>query len=216
VARHAANGLFDAVARGWRLRNRSAAMNRRTWLKRHAAATVCASVGVAGALTRSSARLSAAAGAMAKDLLVSWNDVARKLVEMAEDFPEDRYDWRPAPGVRSFAEQLLHATGFVEFVTANANGLRPNGDDPSRARFRSKAAIVEYVRNTYADGARTVGALSDEQLQSTVDVSLRSRPTASLYGLWDTVVEHSGEHYGQLVVYYRLNNMVPPESRPRK
>ena len=29
-------------------------------------------------------------------------------------------------------------------------------------------------------------------------------------------IEHSGEHYGQLVVYYRLNNIVPPESRPRK
>jgi len=30
------------------------------------------------------------------------------------------------------------------------------------------------------------------------------------------VIEHAGEHYGQLVVYYRNNGMVPPESRPKK
>jgi len=29
-------------------------------------------------------------------------------------------------------------------------------------------------------------------------------------------IEHSGEHYGQLVVYYRLSGLVPPESRPKK
>jgi len=85
-----------------------------------------------------------------------------------------------------------------------------------RTSFKSKAAIAAYVKRVYGDGAKTIGGLSDERLQSTVDVGLRSRPQASLYGLWDTVVEHSGEHYGQLVVYYRLNNLVPPESRPKK
>jgi hypothetical protein len=46
---------------------------------------------------------------MAEDLLISWRDIARKLSEMAEDFPEDKYDWKPASDVRSFAEQLVHA-----------------------------------------------------------------------------------------------------------
>ena len=35
-------------------------------------------------------------------------------------------------------------------------------------------------------------------------------------GLWDGFTEHNGEHYGQMVVYYRLNGLVPPESRPQK
>jgi len=34
-------------------------------------------------------------------------------------------------------------------------------------------------------------------------------------GLWIGFLEHAGEHYGQLVVYYRLNGIVPPESRPK-
>ena len=72
------------------------------------------------------------------------------------------------------------------------------------------------MRQVYAEGAKTIGAMTDEQLQSSLDIGLRTRPQASFYGLWDTVVEHSGEHYGQLVVYYRLNGMIPPESRPKK
>jgi hypothetical protein len=190
-------------------------LNRRAWLRTYGTAAICGSAGVAGVLFAPSDDV-AAAGPMADDLLVSWNDIARKLVDMAEDFPEGKYDWRPAPGMRSFAEQLLHAAGFVTYVAANAKGLQPSVEDPARATFKSKAAIAAYVKQVYADGAKAIGALSDEKLQSTIDVGLRSRPQASLYGLWDTVVEHSGEHYGQLVVYYRLNKLVPPESRPKK
>ena len=190
-------------------------LTRRAWLRAHGAALGCGVIGVADVLVISSGR-SAAAGVTAKDLLVSWNDIARKLADMAEDFPEDKYDWRPAPGTRSFAEQLLHAAGFVKYVAETAKGLHPNVEDPARASFKSKAAITSYVRHVYADGAKTIGAMTDEQLQSSLDIGLRTRPQASFYGLWDTVVEHSGEHYGQLVVYYRLNGMIPPESRPKK
>jgi DinB superfamily len=189
-------------------------LNRRAWLRTYGAAAVFGSAGGAGAFSASADRLDAA-GFLLNDLLVSWKDIARKLVDMAEDFPEDKYDWRPAPGMRSFAEQLLHAAGFVTYVAANAKGLHPSVEDPARANFGSKAAIASYVKQVYAEGAKTISALSDTKLHATIDVGLRSRPQASLYGLWDTVVEHSGEHYGQLVAYYRLNNLVPPESRPK-
>ena len=47
----------------------------------------------------------------AKVVIDSWNDIGRKLIAMAEDFPEDKYDFKPTPAQRSFAEQLLHAAG---------------------------------------------------------------------------------------------------------
>ncbi len=46
-----------------------------------------------------------------KVVVDSWNDIGRKLIAMAEDFPEDKYDFKPTPAQRSFAEQLLHAAG---------------------------------------------------------------------------------------------------------
>ena len=57
-----------------------------------------------------------------KVLLDSWNDIGRKLIAMAEDFPEDKYDFKATPAQRSFAEQLTHAAGanyfFINPVTA--------------------------------------------------------------------------------------------------
>jgi hypothetical protein len=148
-----------------------------------------------------------------KDLLGSWNDIGRKLTAMAEDFPEDKYDWKPTPEVRSFSEQLLHAASYASYVGEVAKGLRPKEEDPKRTNFKSKAEIVAYVKKAFADGAKSIQATGDENLVKSIQVG---RWTVTLLGLWDSAVEHAGEHYGQLVVYYRVNKMVPPESRPRK
>ncbi len=173
---------------------------------------ICVTI-VGGWWLSGSAARSADASPAARDLQSSWKDVGRKLADMAADFPEDKYDWKPTPDVRSFSEQLLHAAGYANYVAEVARGLRPAEQDPPRANFKSKADVVAYVRKAFADGAKAIEATSDAKLQSTIDVG-RSKP--SIYGLWDGAVEHSGEHYGQLVVYYRVNKMVPPESRPRK
>src|SRR5712675_79899 len=62
-------------------------------------------------------------------VLESWNDVGRKLIAMAEDFPEDKYDFKPTPAQRSFAEQLLHAAGSNDLFTAVAKGEKPVDDE---------------------------------------------------------------------------------------
>src|SRR6202795_2670130 len=74
-----------------------------------------------------------------KVLLDSWNDVGRKLIAMAEDFPEDKYDFKPNPTERSFAEQLLHAAGANYFFISPAKGLKPPEGDPKRADYKTKA-----------------------------------------------------------------------------
>src|SRR6201981_3758713 len=74
-------------------------------------------------------------------VLESWNDVARKLTTMAEDFPEDKYDFKPNPAEASFAEQLLHAAGANYFFINPANGEKlPPLEDPKRDQFKDKAA----------------------------------------------------------------------------
>src|ERR1039457_4933289 len=90
-------------------------------------------------------------------LLENWNDVGRKLIAMAEDFPEDKYDFKPVPAQRSFAEQLLHAAGTNYFVTIPAMGLKlPAGEDPKREQYKTKAAVVEFVKKAFADGAAAI------------------------------------------------------------
>jgi hypothetical protein len=118
-----------------------------------------------------------------KVVLDTWNDVGRKLIAMAEDFPEDKYDFKPTPAQRSFAEQLLHAAGANYFFTNL--------------------------------GAAVIKAKGDKGMNDLM-VDPFAHQQTRVYDFAYGFIEHCGEHYGQLVVYYRLAGLVPPESRPKK
>jgi hypothetical protein len=150
-----------------------------------------------------------------KVLLDSWNDVGRKLIAMAEDFPEDKYDFKPNPAQRSFAEQLLHAAGGNYFFINPAKGLKPPTGDPKRADYATKAAVVAFVKKSFTEGADLIKSKGDGGMSDLYVDPFGNQQTRFSDGAWG-FVEHSGEHYGQLVVYYRAAGMVPPESRPKK
>ena len=149
-----------------------------------------------------------------KVVLDSWNEVGRKLIAMAEDFPEDKYDFKPTPAQRSFAEQLLHAAGANYFFIDPVMGKKPPAaEDPKRDQYKSKADVVAFVKKSFADGAAAIQSKGEKGLmQIVVYGDQKARVLDIAYGM----IEHNAEHYGQLVVYYRLAGLVPPESRPKK
>jgi len=150
-----------------------------------------------------------------KVVLDSWNEIGGKLIAMAEDFPEAKYDFKPTPAQRTFAEQLLHAAGANYFFIDPVMGKKlPAIEDPKRDQYKSKADIVAFVKKSFADGAAALQSKGENGLTTEVDYfpQQKARVLDIAYGL----IEHSGEHYGQLVVYYRLAGLVPPESRPKK
>lgn len=148
--------------------------------------------------------------------LEQWNGIAGKLIAMAEDFPEDKYDFTPTPAQRTFAEQLLHAAGTTYYFTNLANGQKPPAEeDPKRANFKSKAEIVAFVKKCFGDGAAAIKARGDKGMSEWV-MDPTSKDKMQVGDLAYGFIEHLGEHYGQLVVYYRLSGLVPPESRPKK
>jgi len=150
-----------------------------------------------------------------KVVLDSWNDIGRKLIAMAEDFPEDKYDFKPTPAQRSFAEQLLHGAGALYFFTAPVLGQKPPEGDPKRDQYKTKADVVAFVKKSFADGAAAIQAKGDKGMSELV-VDPFAHQQVRIGDLAYGFIEHSGEHYGQLVVYYRLAGLVPPESRPKK
>src|SRR5713101_9136730 len=151
-----------------------------------------------------------------KVVLDSWNEIGRKLTAMAEDFPEDKYDFKPTPAQRSFAEQFLHMAGANYFFINIANGEKPPAqEDPSRAKYKTKADVVAFVKKSFADGAAAIKAKGDAGMAGMMVDPFENQQVRVFdwaYGF----MEHSGEHYGQLVVYYRVAGLVPPESRPKK
>lgn len=149
-------------------------------------------------------------------VLEQWNDIGRKLVAMAEDFPEDKYEFKPNPEQRSFREGLLHVADVNYFFTNPVKGEKPPAqEDFSKDKLKTKAEVAAYVKKSFADGAAAIKARGDAGLNSLVVdpyANQQVRVIDMAYGF----VEHSGEHYGQLAVYYRVAGMVPPESRPKK
>jgi uncharacterized damage-inducible protein DinB len=152
----------------------------------------------------------------AQVLLDNWNDIGRKLTAMAEDFPEDKYDFKPVPAERSFAEQLLHAANANYFFTNPAMGLKPPAEeDPKREQYKTKAAVVDFVKKSFADGATAIKQKGDTGVNDLMVDPFANQQTRVSDMAWG-IIEHSGEHYGQLAVYYRVAGLVPPESRPKK
>jgi FtsP/CotA-like multicopper oxidase with cupredoxin domain len=157
-------------------------------------------------------------------LLDQWNEIGRKLIAMAEDFPEDKYDYKPAANMRSFAERLIHAASANYFFTNSALGQKlPGDEDPPRAQFKNKAAVVEFVKKSFADGAAAIKSKGDSGISDAVvdpfgydDPQHAGKAQIRLSDLAHNLIEHSGEIYGQLSVYYRVAGMTPPESRPKK
>jgi DinB superfamily len=152
----------------------------------------------------------------AQETLELWNMIGDKLVAMAKDFPEDKYDFKVQKDQRTFAENLLHAAAFEYVVARKVSGsknLGPDfgdGDNPPRENFKTKGDVVQFVQGAVAAGAKVIQEQGDAGLDKTEPWGKRMVHHSYL---WTFAMEHTGEHYGQLVVYYRANNLVPPDSR---
>ena len=150
------------------------------------------------------------------EMLDRWNDIGNKLVAMAKDFPEDKYDFKLQKDQRTFALNLLHAAAldFVLIRRISGSNIGPDfgeGDNPSRDAFKTKADVAKFVQEAVADGAQVIQQQGDAGLDNTS--KFFGNRLAHNSTIWTVAIEHSGEHYGQLVVYYRANNLVPPDSR---
>lgn len=121
---------------------------------------------------------------------------------MVKDFREDNYDFHLKPEMRTFGEVIVHiASGNVNAAKAR-RGEKVNWDELDAKNYPNKAAVVALMEKSIADADATLKSVSDQALANNAEP-------------WLGVQEHSAEHYGLLVSYYRANGVVPPESRPK-
>src|SRR5437899_1067212 len=135
-----------------------------------------------------------------KVVLDSWNEVGRKLIAMAEDFPEDKYDFKPTPAQRSFAEQLLHAAGANYFFTNPVMGKEPPaGEDPKRESYKTKADIVAFVKKSVSDGAAAIQSKGEKGL--TTEVVYFAHQKARVLDMAYGLRAHRGAHSASRVCF---------------
>jgi uncharacterized damage-inducible protein DinB len=155
---------------------------------------------------------------IAAEFLEQWNRTGQKLVEMAQDFPEDKFDYKATPAQRTFAEQLLHVAGSNYFFINAASGAKQPDDsieNPPRATYKTRAEVVAFIQKSYADGAAVIKQQGDKGMLEAVK-SPFGNEMLTRAAIWTSAIGHANNHYGQCVVYYRLNGLVPPESRQQQ
>ncbi|HET7552907.1 MAG TPA: DinB family protein [Gemmatimonadaceae bacterium] len=142
---------------------------------------------------------------MSNVLETRWTDIGDKLVALAESVPEESYDYRPVPEVRSFAEQLRHVAFWNDYLRDTLRGGDANGDanEISAAEYPTRSEILPALRESF-DGVRAELAKGNGKRGAGAD--------DTKLDLAVSYIDHAGEHYGQLVVYARLCGVVPPAS----
>jgi hypothetical protein len=161
-------------------------------------ACICAALLSAAAHTQT-----APAATPSQQIQRSFDNVAQRVLTMAKDFPENKYSFRATPEVRSYHEVIVHImSGFI-YGAKKGRGEDVKWDEVDAKLYKTKAEVVAALERAISDADTTLKATPESRYRETVQP-------------WLAVIEHSGEHYGQLVVYYRINGLVPPESRPKK
>lgn len=142
---------------------------------------------------------------MSNVLETRWSDIGDKLVALAESVPEESYDYRPVPEVRSFAEQLRHVAYWNDYLRDTLRGDDADGtaNELPPTEYPGRAEILPALRESFA-GVRAELAKEDgKRAAGTADKRL---------DLAVSYIDHAAEHYGQLVVYARLCGVIPPAS----
>jgi uncharacterized damage-inducible protein DinB len=135
-------------------------------------------------------------------LITRWEQVSDKLAALAEEISANKFDYKPAEHVRSFAEVLRHIAFWNRYVADSARGKKADdtANELPKKEFSTKAQILDALKRSAKDAA---AALKES----------RSGLSPETTEMLISFIEHNCEHYGQLVVYARLNSIVPPASR---
>ena len=168
--------------------------------------------GVVAAVAASSLFAQTTSPGLAKELVATWDRATTDIIDVAEAMPEDRYDFKPTPEVQAFGDQLVHVAGIVQRFIDTAKGVKSEAGQPHKTM--TKAEVVGLLKQTFQAGKENFVSLTDAQLLEPVKFPFGDR-MVTRYGFWMGPIYQLANHYGQLVVYLRLNNIVPPATARR-
>lgn len=140
-----------------------------------------------------------------------WHHTTYELLALAETIPAKDYAWRPAPGVRSTSETVMHIV-YANFWLRSLTGqpMPPDLKPDAEKTVTSKAEVIAWLK-------RSLDAVRDARLKESpahlakqVNVSGHKGTVDSIYL---RIIVHADEHMGQLIAYARMNGVVPPWSK---
>ena len=142
-----------------------------------------------------------------------------ELVPAGEAMPEDKFGFAPTSGefkgVRTFGQQAKHVAAVNYIVAAAILGEKPpvdTGGENGPENAKSKADIVKFLKDSYAYAHKAVATVNDGNAVAPIKNPF-GEGTATRLGMATAFAWHGFDHYGQMVEYLRMNNVIPPASR---
>jgi uncharacterized damage-inducible protein DinB len=140
-----------------------------------------------------------------------WEATRNLVLTMAESIPEDKYDYKPTPEVRTVREQLIHLTQENHMFLSQVAG-ESSGDLSRFNNLKTRAEVLRALRESYEYGAKILAGLNEQTAMEMI--SFRNNRVPRFAPILSNISDNQN-HYGNLVVYVRLNGMVPPRTASR-
>lgn len=139
-----------------------------------------------------------------------WRHVSSQLISLAEATPEEKFAWRPAPGVRSTSEVYMHIA-MANFYLLSVTGPKMPADlkEGMETSVTSKGEVISWLKRSLEAVQQAHLAVTPQGLQRKVHIADRA---ATVDGMYLRIIVHANEHMGQLVAYARMTGVVPPWS----
>ena len=134
------------------------------------------------------------------------------ILRAADKMPEGEYAFKPTDAVRSFGQLVGHvADAQYMFCSAGAGMDRPKMDSVEKTKT-TKADLVQALKDAFAYCDKAYDAMTDATAGQMVKFFGRDNPKVGVLSFNNM---HNYEHYGNMVTYMRLKDIVPPTSEPR-
>ena len=151
------------------------------------------------------------APSLAKEIAASFQRAATEILDVAEVMPAEKYGYKPVPEVSSFGDQLVHAAGVAQRFIDAAKGTKT---EAAHHGAMTKPEIIALLKKTLQTAQEMITPLTDAQLLEPVKFPFGDRMVTRAT-FWQGSLFQIRNHHGQLVVYLRLNGIVPPTSMRR-
>jgi uncharacterized damage-inducible protein DinB len=152
-------------------------------------------------------------------------NLEREMVQAAEAMPAEKFDFKPDPKNGAFAEsrtfkqQIGHVAANNFLFAAGLTGEKLEMTDKERemgpASLTDKAATVKYLKDSFAAAHKALDTINSSNMLEGVDLP-GDRGKMTRMAIGNILLWHGFDHYGQMALYLRMSNIVPPASRPRQ
>ena len=156
-------------------------------------------------------RVGAADCGYAEALKLHWNRTRKMLTEIVAAMPEEKWDFRPVKEVRSFREMVLHLVEDGYTHIGYSKGMSKEQSAKLTVKYhnlKTKADLLKALGESYDYGEKVLSELTDQNAMDMVS-GMRSEKMTRLEAAL-VAFEDQMDHYGNFVVYLRMNGVVPP------